>query len=151
MATPDVALVRLMIFTTAWFCRRLTRWRGPRFLESARPFKSSFWESDTMAEAVSTGKSPVDDTRALLARLEGPDESAAAAVRQLYAESGKPRGSLGRLEDFAEWLAAWTGKVPPVGRRPLGGGVARGPGGGRRGGSPPAGAAAPATGARGGG
>ncbi len=72
-----------------------------------------------MAEAVSTGKSPFDDTRALLARLEGPDESAAAAVRQLYAESGKPRGSLGRLEDFAEWLAAWTGKVPPVVRRPL--------------------------------
>ena len=72
MATPDVALVRLMIFTTAWFCRRLTRWRGPRFLESARPFESSFWESDTMAEAVSTGKSPFDDTGRCLPDSKGP-------------------------------------------------------------------------------
>ena len=62
---------------------------------------------------------PFDDFRNLLARLDGPDEKAAAGVRALYARTGKPKGSLGRLEDISEWLAAWTGRVPPVVSRPL--------------------------------
>ncbi len=62
---------------------------------------------------------PFDDFRDLLGRLEGPDENAAAGVRSLYARTGKPKGSLGRLEDIAEWLAAWSGRLPPMVRRPL--------------------------------
>jgi nicotinate-nucleotide--dimethylbenzimidazole phosphoribosyltransferase len=62
---------------------------------------------------------PFDDFRNLLTRLDGPDERAAEGVRSLYARTGKPKGSLGRLEDIAEWLAAWTGRVPPVVNRPL--------------------------------
>jgi nicotinate-nucleotide--dimethylbenzimidazole phosphoribosyltransferase len=62
---------------------------------------------------------PFDDFRNLLAHLDGPDENAAARVRALYERTGKPKGSLGRLEDIAEWLASWTGRVPPVVNRPL--------------------------------
>lgn len=62
---------------------------------------------------------PFDDFRNLLVRLDGPNEAAAGEVRSLYARTGKPKGSLGRLEDIAEWLAAWSGRVPPVVNRPL--------------------------------
>jgi nicotinate-nucleotide--dimethylbenzimidazole phosphoribosyltransferase len=62
---------------------------------------------------------PFDDFRDLLGRLEGPDEKSAAGVRSLYARTGKPKGSLGRLEDIAEWLSAWSGRLPPTVRRPL--------------------------------
>ncbi len=66
-----------------------------------------------------TNGRPFDDFRNLLSALDGPDERAAAGVRSLYARTGKPKGSLGRLEDIAEWLAAWTGRVPPVVNSPL--------------------------------
>lgn len=68
---------------------------------------------------MTTSGLPFDDFRNLVARIEGPDEAAAARVRDLYAATGKPRGSLGRLEDIAEWLAAWTGRAPSVINRPL--------------------------------
>lgn len=35
------------------------------------------------------------------------------------AELTKPAGSLGRLEEIAEWLAAWSGKAPPKITRPM--------------------------------
>jgi nicotinate-nucleotide--dimethylbenzimidazole phosphoribosyltransferase len=65
------------------------------------------------------GRLPFDDFRNLLAQLDGPDERAAAEVRALYRRTGKPEGSLGRLEDIAEWLAAWTGRAPPAVSRPV--------------------------------
>jgi nicotinate-nucleotide--dimethylbenzimidazole phosphoribosyltransferase len=40
------------------------------------------------------------------------------AVRARDGELTKPRGSLGRMEALAEWLAAWTGRAPAV-NRPL--------------------------------
>jgi nicotinate-nucleotide--dimethylbenzimidazole phosphoribosyltransferase len=61
---------------------------------------------------------PFDDFRNLLKNLPGPDEAAVAAVRERDAQLTKPAGSLGRLEEIAEWLAAWTGRVPAV-TRPL--------------------------------
>ncbi len=66
---------------------------------------------------MSTGL-PFDDFRALLRDLPGPDARAAAAVRARNGELTKPAGSLGRLEEIAEWLAAWTGRAPAV-TRPL--------------------------------
>lgn len=62
---------------------------------------------------------PFDDIRALAARMPEADESAAAAVRSRDAVLTKPAGSLGRLEEIAEWLAAWQGRAPPTINRPL--------------------------------
>ena len=70
-----------------------------------------------MADTQTTGQ-PFDDFRRLLADLPGPDVAAMHAVRDRDAMLTKPRGSLGRLEEIAQWLAAWTGRAPAV-NRPL--------------------------------
>ena len=62
---------------------------------------------------------PLDDFRALLAAMPGPDEAASAAARARDLNLTKPQGSLGRLEEIAEWLAAWQGKSRPTVRQPL--------------------------------
>ncbi|HWJ73729.1 MAG TPA: nicotinate-nucleotide--dimethylbenzimidazole phosphoribosyltransferase [Kaistia sp.] len=61
---------------------------------------------------------PFDDIRALIATMPGPDETAIAAIRARDAELTKPAGSLGKLEDLAEWLGAWQGKARPAVNRP---------------------------------
>lgn len=61
---------------------------------------------------------PFDDFRRLLADLPGPVEHAVDAVRERDVKLTKPPGALGRLEEIAEWLAAWTGRAPAV-TRPL--------------------------------
>lgn len=61
---------------------------------------------------------PFDDFRALMRNLPGPAVEAVDAVKQRDAVLTKPAGSLGRLEEIAEWLAAWTGRAPAV-TRPL--------------------------------
>lgn len=50
--------------------------------------------------------------RALLSDLPGPDAEAAAAAAAREPQLTKPPGSLGRLEDLAQWLAAWQGRHP---------------------------------------
>lgn len=67
---------------------------------------------------MSTTGLPFDDIRQLIAGLPGPDEAAAAAVRERDMVLTKPPGALGRLEEIAEWLAAWSGRPPAV-NRPL--------------------------------
>ncbi len=62
---------------------------------------------------------PFDDIRALVAAMPPADSDAAAEVRTRDARLTKPPGSLGRLEDIAEWLAAWQGRAPPQVERPL--------------------------------
>src|SRR5919106_632812 len=62
---------------------------------------------------------PFDDIRGLVENLPGPDQNAAAAVRARDAALTKPGGSLGRLEDIAEWVAAWQGRARPAITRPL--------------------------------
>lgn len=62
---------------------------------------------------------PFDDIRRLIRDLPGPNEEAAAAVRARNAQLTKPAGSLGRLEDIAEWLGAWQGRPKPAVTRPL--------------------------------
>jgi nicotinate-nucleotide--dimethylbenzimidazole phosphoribosyltransferase len=61
---------------------------------------------------------PFDDFRELLRNLPGPDTAAVAAARERDAQLTKPSGALGRLEEIAFWLAAWTGRAPQV-TRPL--------------------------------
>jgi nicotinate-nucleotide--dimethylbenzimidazole phosphoribosyltransferase len=62
---------------------------------------------------------PFDDIRDLVARMPGPDEAAVAAVRSRDTQLTKPPGSLGRLEDLAEWVAAWSGQGAPRVVRPV--------------------------------
>lgn len=62
---------------------------------------------------------PFDDIRGLVASMPGPDMAAANAVRSRDAQLTKPTGSLGRMEEIAEWLAAWQGKAQPRVDRPL--------------------------------
>lgn len=62
---------------------------------------------------------PFDSIRSLLANLPGPDRSAVEAVRARDKVLTKPAGSLGRMEDLAEWLAAWQGRSTPAVTRPL--------------------------------
>lgn len=56
---------------------------------------------------------PFDDFRTLLRDLPGPDARALVAARERDAQLTKPPGALGRLEEIAFWLAAWTGRPPP--------------------------------------
>ncbi len=59
-----------------------------------------------------------DEIRALLAELPGPDLEAGTAAAAHQATLTKPAGSLGRLEELAEWLAIWQGRTAPVVDRP---------------------------------
>jgi nicotinate-nucleotide--dimethylbenzimidazole phosphoribosyltransferase len=61
---------------------------------------------------------PFDDFRALIKELPGPNTAALAAARARDSQLTKPPGALGRLEEIAMWLAAWTGRTPSV-NRPL--------------------------------
>nr|WP_272210726.1 nicotinate-nucleotide--dimethylbenzimidazole phosphoribosyltransferase [Marinicella sp. W31]MDC2876635.1 nicotinate-nucleotide--dimethylbenzimidazole phosphoribosyltransferase [Marinicella sp. W31] len=61
---------------------------------------------------------PFDDFRALLKALPGADTPALANARKRNSALTKPEGSLGRLEEIAMWLAAWSGRAPAV-HRPM--------------------------------
>ncbi|WP_421917438.1 nicotinate-nucleotide--dimethylbenzimidazole phosphoribosyltransferase [Mesorhizobium sp.] len=66
-----------------------------------------------------TNTLPLDDFRNLLANLPAADMAAVERVRMLFSKADKPRASLGRIEDIATWLAAWSGRAPPAVNRPL--------------------------------
>src|SRR5580692_1737522 len=55
----------------------------------------------------------LDEIRALLAHLPGPDLEAGAAALLRERELTKPAGALGRLEELSHWLATWQGRHPP--------------------------------------
>src|SRR6201987_5793460 len=57
---------------------------------------------------------PFGDFRVLIERLPPLDECAAARVRDDFGHNEKPKGSLGRIETIAAWLAAATGRPPAV-------------------------------------
>ena len=71
-----------------------------------------------MPAADSTPVATFAEMRAVLARLPEADEAARTKVRLRQADLTKPPGSLGRLEEIAEWLAAWQGTSQPRCRRP---------------------------------
>jgi nicotinate-nucleotide--dimethylbenzimidazole phosphoribosyltransferase len=55
----------------------------------------------------------LDEIRALLSQLPGPDLAAGTAAAARQAQVTKPAGSLGRLEELAIWLATWQARHPP--------------------------------------
>jgi nicotinate-nucleotide--dimethylbenzimidazole phosphoribosyltransferase len=55
----------------------------------------------------------LDEIRALLKHLPGPDRDAGDAAAERQAQLTKPAGSLGRLEELAVWLARWQARHPP--------------------------------------
>jgi nicotinate-nucleotide--dimethylbenzimidazole phosphoribosyltransferase len=59
------------------------------------------------------------DLRHFLKDLPEPDEACAAAARARQIELTKPAGSLGRLEQLAEFLARWQGRERPALDHPL--------------------------------
>jgi len=60
----------------------------------------------------------LDEIRGLIRDLPGPDLESATACLSREAQLTKPPGALGRLEELAEWMAAWQGRHPPTLRRP---------------------------------
>ncbi len=61
---------------------------------------------------------PFDDFRELLRALPGPDHAALDKVRERTSQLAVEAGSLGRLGEITEWLAAWQGRHPPQITRP---------------------------------
>ncbi|SJZ92563.1 nicotinate-nucleotide-dimethylbenzimidazole phosphoribosyltransferase [Enhydrobacter aerosaccus] len=59
-----------------------------------------------------------DEIRRILRDLPGPDLTAQTEVVRRQVELTKPPGSLGRLEELAEWLGAWQGRARPRIERP---------------------------------
>ena len=59
-----------------------------------------------------------DEMRRILRDLPGPDLEATTEVVRREAQLTKPAGALGRLEEIAEWLAAWQGRASPRVERP---------------------------------
>src|SRR5580704_10401473 len=60
----------------------------------------------------------LDEIRALLAHLPGPDLEAGTAAASREGQLTKPAGALGRLEQLTAWLATWQGRHPPTLRHP---------------------------------
>jgi nicotinate-nucleotide--dimethylbenzimidazole phosphoribosyltransferase len=67
-----------------------------------------------MTTAQPTGEFTLERVRALLGRLPPEDAAARAAAAARNAELTKPTGALGRLEEIAQWLAAWQGTPTPT-------------------------------------
>jgi len=55
----------------------------------------------------------LDETRALMAHLPGPDLEAGTAAALRERQLTKPAGALGRLEELSHWLATWQARHPP--------------------------------------
>jgi nicotinate-nucleotide--dimethylbenzimidazole phosphoribosyltransferase len=63
-------------------------------------------------------KATLDEMRALVRELPGPDLEAGTAAAAREAQLTKPAGALGRLEEISLWLATWQGRHPPAMNRP---------------------------------
>jgi nicotinate-nucleotide--dimethylbenzimidazole phosphoribosyltransferase len=62
---------------------------------------------------------PFDDIRDLLGRLPEADSKAQTQVQTVFSRAVARQGSLGRLEEIAVWIAAWSGRSRPTIMRPL--------------------------------
>ena len=55
----------------------------------------------------------LDEMRAIIGSLPGPDRAAGETAARREAQLTKPAGALGRLEELNIWMATWQGKHPP--------------------------------------
>ena len=62
---------------------------------------------------------PFDDIRDLMRKMPQADEAAREAARGRQGQLTKPAGSLGRLEEIAEWMAGWQATPRPHVDKPL--------------------------------
>jgi len=60
----------------------------------------------------------LEEMRAILRSLPGPDLEAGTAAAHREAQLTKPAGALGRLEELTQWMATWQGKHPPSADHP---------------------------------
>jgi len=65
-----------------------------------------------------TPSATLAEMRAVLAGLPGPVLEAGTAAAARDAKLTKPAGSLGRLEEIAQWMATWQGRHPPTANHP---------------------------------
>ena len=56
----------------------------------------------------------LDELRALLGEMPGPDAAALTGAADRNGQLTKPPGARGRLEDLAQWYAGWRGTARPV-------------------------------------
>ena len=56
----------------------------------------------------------LNEIRALLRELPGPDLESGTATVLRERTLTKPAGALGRLEELTQWLATWQAKHPPA-------------------------------------
>ncbi len=68
---------------------------------------------------LSDSEHPFDDILALIEQMPAADEDVRAKVREREAVLTKPQGSLGKLEELAEWVAVWQRTETPQINRPL--------------------------------
>jgi len=73
---------------------------------------------ETMSEPTLPPHPTLDQIRALIPTLPGPDLAAGTAAVERQNQLTKPRGSLGRLEELAAWLATWQHSTVPHVDRP---------------------------------
>jgi nicotinate-nucleotide--dimethylbenzimidazole phosphoribosyltransferase len=58
--------------------------------------------------------SSLEEIRGMLADMPGADLASGSAAATRQSQLTKPAGSLGRLEELAEWLSTWQGRHPPA-------------------------------------
>jgi len=76
---------------------------------------------ESLGNAVMAETKPLatlDEMRALITHLPGPDLEAGSAAATREAQLTKPAGALGRLEELTQWMATWQGKHPPSAGHP---------------------------------
>jgi nicotinate-nucleotide--dimethylbenzimidazole phosphoribosyltransferase len=83
------------------------------------PQRNIDYSGSVLRENTVTASRPFDDIRDLLQKMPKADEAARAAAREREGQLTKPAGSLGRLEEISEWMAAWQGSARPHVDAPL--------------------------------
>jgi nicotinate-nucleotide--dimethylbenzimidazole phosphoribosyltransferase len=78
---------------------------------------SPIWTRLMTAPMTASGQ-PFDDFRNLVPAMPEASEASVAAVRARDLQLTKPPGSLGRLEEIVQWLAAWQARDKPTIDRP---------------------------------
>jgi nicotinate-nucleotide--dimethylbenzimidazole phosphoribosyltransferase len=97
----------------------IERFRPPTAFPSGSFFDYRAAAPANMRASMPAASRPFDDIRELLGRMPKADEAARAAAREREGQLTKPAGSLGRLEEIAEWMAAWQGSARPHVDNPL--------------------------------